>query len=87
MAECKICGSYIFSLSIGCLNCDNPNLGLENRYQKLDEMLNSDCSKCEDKCSKKVKDKCCEKYLKKGKHCTKCPICITNIDFGDDLFV
>ena len=54
---------------------------------KLDKLLYSDCSKCDNKCSKKVKDKCCEKYLKKGKHCKKCPICITNIEYGDDLFV
>lgn len=24
--------------------------------------------------SKKIKDKCCEKYLKKGKNCKKCPL-------------
>ena len=23
---------------------------------------------------KKVKKKCCEKYLKSGKHCKKCPV-------------
>jgi hypothetical protein len=23
---------------------------------------------------KKVKDKCCEKYLKSGKHCKNCPL-------------
>ncbi len=87
MAECEICGTYIFSSSIGCLNCENLNLGLEKRYQILDNYLNLDCSKCDDKCAKKVKDKCCEKYLKKGKHCKKCPICITNVEYGDDLFV
>lgn len=87
MAECEICGGYIFSSSIGCINCNELNLDLENRFMKLDKLLYSDCSKCDNECSKKVKDKCCEKYLKKGKHCKKCPICITNIEYGDDLFV
>ncbi len=87
MAECKVCGNYIFSSSIGCLNCNNLNLGLEHRYQILENYLKSDCSNCDDKCSKKVKDECCKKYLKKGKCCKNCPICITNVDYGDDLFV
>ncbi len=27
----------------------------------------------EPRACKKVKDKCCKKYKKKGKHCKKCP--------------
>ena len=40
---------------------------------KHDEKKNG-CRKIK---SKKIKDKCCEKYVKKGKNCKKCPL--TNI--------
>ena len=87
MAECVLCGGHILSSSIGCLNCSNLNLSINDRFEEFEEMLQSDCSKCDKKCSKKVKNKCCKKYLKKGKHCSKCPICITNVEHGDDFFV
>tara|TARA_B100000768_G_scaffold57044_1_gene55423 strand:+ start:381 stop:644 length:264 start_codon:yes stop_codon:yes gene_type:complete len=87
MADCEVCGSYIFSSKIGCLNCNYNLSNTELASDYLEGFINSNCSDCKNKCSKDLKKKCCEKYLKKGKHCSKCPICITNIEFGDDLFV
>ena len=56
MAECVLCGGHILSSSIGCLNCSNLNLSINDRFEELEEMLQSDCSKCDKKCSKKVKN-------------------------------
>ncbi|MBU0675066.1 MAG: hypothetical protein KJ950_10520 [Proteobacteria bacterium] len=29
-----------------------------------------------DEKGKKLKDKCCEKYIRKGKHCKDCPLAV-----------
>jgi hypothetical protein len=39
-----------------------------------DDMVGSMGDKKHKKDKKKIKDKCCDKYAKKGKHCSRCPL-------------
>ena len=88
MPACINCGSTLSSWIDACPNCQTS---LSSAFDNI--LLNGNikalnCSNCKQKCSKKVKDACCEKYKRKNKHCSNCPICITNIGIiGSDNFV
>ena len=46
----------------------------KSELQYGDFMSDKKYKKDKDNKKKKIKDKCCEKFVKKGKHCSSCPL-------------
>ena len=88
MPACLNCGDTMDGWFGVCETCRTSfDAVLKPTY--LPQAFNAaNCINCNQKCAKKVNDVCCEKYKRKGKHCKKCPECITNIGvIGGKSFV